>query len=184
MNSQNETDETLVMLTLAGDQDAYGVLVSRCQKAVIAAAHYVTKNHFMAQDAAQDAFVSAWMKLDTLREPEKFCSWVCRIAANCARNMIARYRSYLPLEAAEGQLNPEDPSLDPAELCARKEEQSEVGKSLLTLPEKGKKDHLSSLLQRSFDPRDRRAYAGKRGDGKKTAPRRQKTAQKGALCHG
>ncbi|MBQ9544034.1 MAG: sigma-70 family RNA polymerase sigma factor [Clostridia bacterium] len=139
MNSQNETDETLVMLTLAGDQDAYGVLVSRGQKAVNAAAHNVTKNHFMAQDAAQDAFVSAWMKLDTLREPEKFCSWVCRIAANCARNMIARYRSYLPLEAAEGQLNPEDPSLDPAELCARKEEQSEVGKSLLKLPEKVKK---------------------------------------------
>ena len=35
---QNQTDETLVMLTLAGEQDAYEVLVRRYQRAVVSAA--------------------------------------------------------------------------------------------------------------------------------------------------
>ena len=36
MYYQNETDETLVMLTLAGEQSAYEALVLKYQKAVIA----------------------------------------------------------------------------------------------------------------------------------------------------
>ena len=76
MYFQNETDETLVLLTLAGEQRAYEVLVTRYQKAVIASAVSVTQNHFMAEDAAQDAFVTAWMKLNTLQEPGKYGSWV------------------------------------------------------------------------------------------------------------
>ena len=101
MYYQNETDQTLVMLTLAGEQNAYEVLVTRYQKTVIAAAASVTKNHFMAEDAAQDAFVTAWMKLNLLQEPGKFAPWVCRIAKNCAINMLTRYRGFLPLEAME-----------------------------------------------------------------------------------
>ena len=54
MYYQNESDETLVMLTLAGEQSAYEVLVIRYQKAVIASAITITKNHFMAEDAAQE----------------------------------------------------------------------------------------------------------------------------------
>ena len=50
MYYQNESDETLVMLTLAGEQCAYEVLVTRYQKVVIASAIAVTKNHFMAED--------------------------------------------------------------------------------------------------------------------------------------
>ena len=96
MYCKNETDETLVMLTLAGEQTAYEVLVTRYQSAVISSAASVTKSRFMAEDAAQDAFVTAWMKLDTLQDPTKYSSWVCRIAKRCAINMISRYRSFLP----------------------------------------------------------------------------------------
>jgi len=70
MYHQNETDETLVLLTLAGNQQAYEHLVMRYQKAVVASAILVTKNQFMAEDAAQDAFVTAWMKLNVLQEPK------------------------------------------------------------------------------------------------------------------
>ena len=88
MNYRNQNDETLVLLTLAGEKEAFEALVVRHQNAVIAAAASVTHNHFMAEDASQDAFVTAWMKLDTLKEPKKFASWVCRIAKNCALNMF------------------------------------------------------------------------------------------------
>ena len=136
MYYQNESDETLVMLTLAGEQYAYEALVTRYQKAVIASAITVTKNHFMAEDAAQDAFVTAWMKLNTLKEPKKYVSWVCRIAKNCALNMISRYRSFLPLDVVDNLNITDDGAENPAELYALSEERNEVNKSIEMLPEK------------------------------------------------
>ena len=136
MYYQNESDETLVMLTLAGEQSAYEILVIRYQKAVIASAITITKNHFMAEDAAQDAFVTAWMKLNTLQEPKKYGSWVCRIAKNCALNMISRYRSFLPLDVVENLNITDDGAENPAELYALSEERNEVNKSIEMLPEK------------------------------------------------
>ena len=137
MYYKNESDETLVMLTLAGEQTAYEVLVTRYQTAVISSAISVTKSRFMAEDAAQDAFVTAWMKLNTLQEPSKYASWVCRIAKNCAINMINRYRSFLPLDTVEN-LNITG-SDDPSALYALSEEQREVETSVERLPEKVRK---------------------------------------------
>lgn len=124
------------MLTLAGEQTAYEVLVTRYQRAVIASAISVTKNHFMAEDAAQDAFVTAWMKLNTLQEPKKYGAWVCRIAKNCALNMISRYRSFLPLDVVDNLSISDSRAEDPAELYALSEERNEVNKSVEMLPEK------------------------------------------------
>ncbi len=131
-----QQDETLVMLTLAGDETAYESLVTRYQNSVIAAAASVTKNQFMAEDAAQDAFVTAWMKLDTLQEPSKFAPWVCRIAKNCALNMIGRYRSFLPLDVVDNINVFADADANPAEQYALSEEREEVNKSIEVLPEK------------------------------------------------
>lgn len=136
MNYTKEPDETLVMLTLAGEPSAYEALVIRHQNAVIASAASVTKTRFMAEDAAQDAFVTAWMKLDTLQSPAKFGPWVCRIARNCALNMLSRYRSFLPLDAAENLAADDGRGMNPAELYESLEERKEISDSMETLPEK------------------------------------------------
>jgi len=133
---QNNSDETLVMLTLAGEQSAYEVLVNRYQKAVVASAISVTKNQYMAEDAAQDAFVTAWMKLNTLQDQSKFGAWVCRISKNCALNMIGRYRSYLPLDVVENLNVADDSAANPAELYALSDEHDEVNKSIEKLPKR------------------------------------------------
>ena len=135
MYEQNQSDQNLVMLTLAGDQTAYEVLVTRYQKAVIAAAASVTKNHFMAEDAAQDAFVTAWIKLNMLQEPQKFGSWVCRIAKNCAINMVNRYRGFVSWDDVDNLALLDDPAQNPAELYALSEQQDEVDRSIEKLPE-------------------------------------------------
>lgn len=96
-----QNTETLVSLTLLGNEKAYEALVIRYQKAVIGAAYSVMGNRYMAEDAAQDAFVSAWMKLNMLREPELFGAWVCRIAKNCAKNIAVRYREYISFDLLE-----------------------------------------------------------------------------------
>ena len=97
MNKYNGYDDTtLVEMTLLGDNGAYGELVGRHEKAVIGAAVKITKNEFSAQDACQDAFVSAWMNLSGLHEKASFRSWVCAIACRCALKVNERYAAAIP----------------------------------------------------------------------------------------
>jgi len=133
---RDQTDETLVMLTLAGEEKAFEGLVLRYQKAVMAAAFSVTHNQFMAEDAAQDAFVTAWIKLDTLQQPSKFAVWACRIAKNCALNLLTRYRSFLPLEELENLDLTDEQNENPAELYARDEESQMLHQTVNALPQK------------------------------------------------
>ena len=92
----DKKDETLVELTLLGDKTAYEELVLRHQRAVMGTAYKMTGNRYSAEDASQDAFVSAWMNLSELRDGAKFGSWVCAFAKNCARTLERRYRAAIP----------------------------------------------------------------------------------------
>ncbi|MBQ4617673.1 MAG: sigma-70 family RNA polymerase sigma factor [Clostridia bacterium] len=91
-----KTDSDLVKLTLCGNSKAYEELVVRHERAVKGTAMKVTGNEYSAKDASQDAFVSAWMHLDALREHDKFRSWVCSIAKNHARRLHAHYCAAVP----------------------------------------------------------------------------------------
>ncbi len=92
----DKDDSTLVQLTLLGKETAYEELVTRHERAVKGTAYKITGNTYSAEDASQDAFVSAWMNLSALREPEKFGSWVCSIAKNHARTLVRHYHSAVP----------------------------------------------------------------------------------------
>jgi RNA polymerase sigma-70 factor (ECF subfamily) len=43
-----------------------------------------------AQDAVHDAFVTAWRKWDSLRDPSRFEAWFGRIVVNTCRNRLRR----------------------------------------------------------------------------------------------
>lgn len=97
MNAYSDkNDETLVELTLLGDDSAYEELVNRHEHSVMGTAYKVTGNTYSAEDASQDAFVAAWMHLSSLRDWSKFKPWVCSIAKNCARALNISYRSAIP----------------------------------------------------------------------------------------
>ncbi len=134
VSSDEASDETLVMLTLAGDGAAYEALVTRHQHAVIASALAVTHSRFMAEDAAQDAFVTAWIKLNTLQKPERYGAWVCRIARNCGVNMVMRYRSFADFDTVANTEAVSDPGLNPAELYMKSETNNDVRRILSKLP--------------------------------------------------
>ncbi len=89
---KNTIDKDLVKMTLVGDEKAYEELVTRHERSVHGTAFKITKNRYSAEDASQDAFVAAWTKLDTLKEGEKFGSWICAIARNCALRIANHYR--------------------------------------------------------------------------------------------
>lgn len=132
----DQNDKTLVMLTLAGDQHAYEILVARHEKRVIAAAKTAVPTGGLAEDAAQDAFVTAWMKLNMLREPEKFGAWVCRIAKNCAINTVSRFREYLSLDTLENTPSDSGYSADPENIYVSSAERELLHESVNALPER------------------------------------------------
>lgn len=135
---QNQKDETLVMLTLAGEQNAYSVLVARYENAVIASAASVTHNRHMAEDSAQDAFITAWIKLNMLREPDKYGAWVCRIAKNCAKNTVMRFQSFISLDDPDKHVTDvaDCKQSDPCDTYELSEENSMLHESIEKLPEK------------------------------------------------
>ena len=112
MNKYNGYDDTtLVEMTLLGDNDAYGELVLRHEKAVIGTAIKITGNEFSAQDACQDAFVSAWVNLSGLREKASFRPWVCAIASRCALKINERYAAAIPAISLDA-LDPDIPDAE------------------------------------------------------------------------
>ncbi|MBO4413753.1 MAG: RNA polymerase sigma factor, partial [Clostridia bacterium] len=105
-------DETLVEICLLGKSDAFEELVLRHENAVMNTVKRYTSSRFIAEDASQEAFVSAWMHLDALRDRSKFKPWVCAIAKNCVTALVTRYRSVVPdisLSLVENEELTEDP---------------------------------------------------------------------------
>ena len=92
-NYKEHRDSILVDMTLLRDERAFEELVKRHEKSVKGTAYKTTGNTFSAEDAAQDAFVSAWLNLDSLSDRDKFGSWVCSIAKNHARNLVRKYKN-------------------------------------------------------------------------------------------
>ena len=71
---------------LAGDQEAFGQLVVRYQDRLFNTLLGVLGSREDASDVVQDAFVRAYVKLDSFRGESQFFTWLYRIAMNLARS--------------------------------------------------------------------------------------------------
>ena len=132
-----EKDEILVSMTLLGDQQAYEALVIRWQKAVLSVARGITRSEHLAEDATQDAFVSAWLKLNTLRDGSKYGTWVCNIARNRSRDLLSRFREWVDIDYIAAMEDKEDVFF--AELADCGDEAAELHDNLNILSEKVRK---------------------------------------------
>ena len=67
------------MASLGGDRDAFCEIVSRYQNLLCSLAYSSVGDIKHSEDIAQEVFVEAWKKLDSLLAPEKLKSWLCGI---------------------------------------------------------------------------------------------------------
>jgi RNA polymerase sigma-70 factor, ECF subfamily len=77
-------DQHLISECLSGRPEAFGQLVVRYQDRLYHTLMGMLGSADEAQDAAQDAFVHAFSRLDTFRGQSAFYSWLFRIAVNAA----------------------------------------------------------------------------------------------------
>ena len=79
----DHSDGELIKRTLAGDEAAFGALVDRYKGGVHALVYRKTGDFHIAEELTQDAFLQAYQKLSTLRNPVYFAGWLYVIASRC-----------------------------------------------------------------------------------------------------
>jgi RNA polymerase sigma factor (sigma-70 family) len=89
--------ERLVDLAASGDEQAFADLVRTSSRTLYAAARAILRSDQDAQDCVQEAILTGWKKLPTLRDTRYFTTWLTRITINTANNMIRRRKPSLPL---------------------------------------------------------------------------------------
>lgn len=93
------SDVELVNLTLAGQQEAFALLVERYKDAVQNLAYRMLSNITEAEDITQEVFVRAYTQLATYKPAHKFSTWLLSIASHLAIDQLRRRRFLaLPLE--------------------------------------------------------------------------------------
>lgn len=130
--SSTTPDGELVRAVRRGDKRAFVEIVARHQAMVCGIALGVLGDFAASEDAAQEAFLTAWRKFHDLREPERLRAWLAQIARNAALGHLRRKRDHGTFDEA---LTLCDESPAPDEAAATEEEAALVRDSLSRLPE-------------------------------------------------
>ncbi len=88
-----EVEADLILKAQQGDRNAFGELVRRYHREVVNLVYRMCGDVQLAEDAAQEAFVRAWLHLDSYRPLTALRNWLYRIAVNAALDMLRRERS-------------------------------------------------------------------------------------------
>ncbi len=131
------SDAELVELVLAGEQDAFAVLVERYKDAVQNLAYRMLSNATEAEDVTQEVFVRAYTQLATYKSAHKFSTWLLSIASHLAIDQLRRRRFLaLPLEDVPFLEWIADLGVGPEQSALEGEQQDEIQAYLQRLPSK------------------------------------------------
>jgi RNA polymerase sigma-70 factor (ECF subfamily) len=101
-------DEELVERVRAGDKGLYEVLVRRYNERLYRVTRAIVRTSQEAADAVQEAFVSAYTRLDQFSGAARFSTWVTMIAVHEA---LARLRQRARMTDSEITTDTGNPSL-------------------------------------------------------------------------
>jgi len=142
-------EEDLIQSALAGKSSAFETLVGRYQDRLYTAMISIVGSADEAEDVVQEAFIQAYLKLDTFQQNSRFFTWLYRIAFNFALARRRRKRGHLSLdESRENSGNEPVSSIDsPDHRLSRYEDVQLVHRALALLSE----DHRSILVLREME---------------------------------
>ena len=88
-------DVQLIQRALDGDDTAFSALVKKYQRSVHALAWRKIGDFHIAEDITQEAFLKAYRRLSTLKEPQSFASWLYVITANQCKAWLRKKRTWM-----------------------------------------------------------------------------------------
>ena len=138
-------DRTIVDAVLAGDRNAFRLLVDREGAAVVAACARILGDRAEAEDVAQEAFVIAYRSLSAWRADGAFGAWLSRIAVRLAVRRAKARKRVTWLDPLAAEADPTGSSryrsmgaadaVDPARTVLRTERDSQLPTAVASLDE-------------------------------------------------
>lgn len=137
-----ELEAELVEKARQGDSSAFGELVRCHYPEIVTVLYRLCGDEQMAEDAAQEAFIKAWVNLPSYHPQAPLRHWLYRIAVNAAHDLMRR-RSDLPVEDVElamiadrsCQMEAGSQPGNPESTLIEKEQAALLQKALYDLPE-------------------------------------------------
>jgi RNA polymerase sigma-70 factor (ECF subfamily) len=126
------SDDDVIAATLAGRNDAFGMLVERYERSVYHLTYRTLRNVEDAKDATQEAFFKAYRALRTFRPGAKFSTWIFTIAYRVCCDRLARSKRFSDAELPDRA----DPAAGPELLAEQSDEASRLRAAIDALPEK------------------------------------------------
>jgi RNA polymerase sigma-70 factor (ECF subfamily) len=117
----------------SGRHEAFGELVRRFQDMAYTNAFAILQDSQLAQDAAQEAFITAYQKLEQLQDPKAFPGWLRRIVRTHCNRM--RRGKRLPTRPIDETGDVPDVDLDPATTIEKDDLRDRVLAAIESLPD-------------------------------------------------
>jgi RNA polymerase sigma-70 factor (ECF subfamily) len=143
-NEQGQTlaDQLLVAAAKAGDANAFFELSNRHSSKLLRAAYRITSNWHDAEDALQEALLSAFTHIQGFEGRSSFSSWLTRIIMNSAYMIMRKKRGHveIPIEGTNDESEtwqkwePCDPAASPEGQCIQRETAELLHRAILRLP--------------------------------------------------
>src|SRR6266550_4135952 len=106
-------DAEVVALVLAGDTEAFGIVIRRYEAGLLRFATRMLGSRDAAADAVAESFVRAYRHLASCREPTRLRTWLYRIVTNrCKSHLVRRSVADVPLDDAPPVADPADTEAD------------------------------------------------------------------------
>lgn len=109
MKAPKHNDTTLVNRARAGDEDAFRQLVEQHSRDLFRLAYRLTGSRENAEDVVQETFLKAYRALHRFDAKSRFSTWLYRIAANSATDLLRRQQRHTD-RLAEPPASGEPPS--------------------------------------------------------------------------
>jgi len=150
----SQTNETeLVTSAQNGDRNAFSELVRSHAQGVMNVVYRMCGNMQVAEDAAQETFIQAWLQLPSYRQKSSLRNWLYRIAVNAAIDMLRKEKRIFPNAVEDLRLMDSNPGPETQFVSA---EQAElVQGAITTLPEASR----AVLILREFEGLSYKAIA-------------------------
>jgi len=127
-------DETqLVIQSQNGDRNAFSELVRIHAQGVRNIIYRMCGDAQLAEDAAQETFIRAWLNLSNYRPQTPLRNWLYRIAVNAGTDMLRREKHILPDDIEDLHLTDGRPG--PESFVSQRERTILVKQAILSLPE-------------------------------------------------
>lgn len=134
--SRSAAETGLVIAARQGDRNAFDELVRCHHPGVINVVFRLCGDMQLAEDAAQEAFLQAWLHLESFQPGSSLRNWLYRIAVNAALDGLRRSQEK-PDRSIETGLQA-DPGPGPESALIQSEQAGLVRKAILSLPEPGR----------------------------------------------